>query len=199
MKKEIKKLFKNKYFYLSLFILIFGIMINLVSSIALFKEEESFPVISDLILDSIPLIKFAYIYNIFSYIVIVMLLAYIFKKNKYNELPYFMTLFGILYAIRGIFIILTPFGNPVEEYNILMEKLRMFRFGVYPSGHTGTAFLIFFFTDGIYKYIVGICCLFIVVLLLLAKNHYSIDLFSAVIFAYAIWCFGEKHLTKLKE
>ena len=40
------------------------------------------------------------------------LVIYVIKQQKYNELPYFMLLFGIFYMLRGIFSVLTPFGNP---------------------------------------------------------------------------------------
>lgn len=196
--KELAKVIKSKYFYLALIILIIGVFINTTSGIFLFNEKENLPVMHDIILDNLPLFKAAYIYNLFSFSIFVLLVVYTIKNKKYNEIPYFIILFGIFYTIRGAFLILTPFGNPVPDYNTIMEKLKMFRVGMYPSGHTGSSFLTFLLVKGKYRYLTGILCVFVVVLLLLAKQHYSIDIFSALVFAYAIHSFGKKYLSQFK-
>lgn len=196
--KDLKKVLKHKYFYGGLAVLALGVTLNTISMLMLYKIRNSLPVLSDLILDSLPLFKWAYIYNIFSTLATIAFLAYIIKKEKYNELPFYLFLIGILYIIRGIFITLTPLGNPVEAYNPIMISFSKLRVGVYPSGHTGISFLFFLLSDGKYKKFIGICCMLIIVFLLLAKGHYSIDIFSALIFSYAIYCFGSKYFQHLK-
>ena len=51
---------------------------------------------------------------------------------------------GIFYIVRGIFIVLTPFGNP-PMFNgsyPLFHGFANYELGVYPSGHAGNVFLI---------------------------------------------------------
>jgi len=195
---DFKKVLKSEYFYVGLLVLAFGLVLNALSMSILYKRKDSLPVLSDLILDNIPLVEWAYIYNLFSILAILLFVIYIIKKEKYKELPFYLCLFGIIYILRGIFILLTPFGNPVEAYNPIMDSFSKLRVGVYPSGHTGLSFLAFLLSDGKFKIFIGISCLMVIVLLLLAKGHYSIDIFSALIFSYAVYCFGCKYLSDLK-
>ena len=73
-----------------------------------------------------------------------------------------------------------------------------FRSGVYPSGHTGSTFLAFLLTKGKYKIIFLILSIATMITLLLGRGHYSVDIFSAIIFNYAIYCFGRKYFKKFK-
>jgi hypothetical protein len=67
--------------------------------------------------------------------------------------------------------------------------------GVYPSGHAGSLFLFFLLVkDKWYKRIIFFCLVMVIISLCLSRGHYSIDIFSGIIFAYAINAFGEKHL-----
>ena len=64
--KDLKKVLKHKYFYGGLAVLALGVTLNTISMLMLYKIRNSLPVLSDLILDSLPLFKWAYIFNIFS-------------------------------------------------------------------------------------------------------------------------------------
>jgi membrane-associated phospholipid phosphatase len=105
---------------------------------------------------------------------------------------------GIFYIVRGIFIVLTPFGNPplFNGSDPLFNGFSKYELGVYPSGHAGNVFLLFLLVkDWIYKWIILFCLIIVIVALFLAHGHYSIDIFSGLFFAYAIRAFGEKHLS----
>lgn len=185
-------LFKDKRFYIGASILLAGVLINQASSIFLKNNYHDLPVLQDLILDNLPLFNLAWVYDLFASISVFLFIGYIFFK-KMEYIPYYLVLLGVLQLIRGFFIILTPFANPVNTYNQIMDTT-VFRSGVYPSGHTGTSFIIFLLSDGRWKLIFFILSLGVVVFLLLAKGHYSIDIFSALLFAYAVYLFGEKYL-----
>jgi len=114
-----------------------------------------------------------------------------------ERLPYFLILWGIFYVIRGIFIVLTPFGNPPEfsGSDQLFNGFSRFELGVYPSGHAGNAFLLLLLVnDKIYKWMLAFCLVVITLSLFLAHSHYSIDILSGFFFAYAIKSFGDKYL-----
>jgi len=190
---------KSKYFYISLISVIAGIGLNFASQTYLhhyMSEGKTLPMLSDLILDNLPVIDLSLIYDFFSLVILIVFTIYIIQKKEYNMVPYFLLLWGIFYIIRGIFIVLTPFGNP-PEFNgsdPLFNGFSKYELGVYPSGHVGNAFLLFLLVkDKIYKWILAICLFVITVSLFLAHSHYSIDILSGLFFAYAIRAFGEKY------
>src|SRR3989338_7497819 len=197
--ENFKKLKKSKYFYIGLIVLIFGFVFNSLSTVYVSTLKENLVPLQDTLLDVIPSLgSFYYFYNIVGALIILTFLIFIASKKKYAELPYFMLLIGIFYIIRGLFIALTPFGNPEISYERFMSQLDVLRFGLYPSGHTGLAFLMGLFTEGVYRKIMLVSVFFLAIGLLIAHGHYSMDIFGAVIFAYAIYSFGEMHLKGFK-
>lgn len=197
---ELFRLLKNKYLYISIITLILGIEMNFYSQEYLLNYIEngsSLPVLSDLILNNIPLWDISYLYDIFSLLSLVVIITYVIHKSEYEKIPYFILLGGIFQIVRGIFIVLTPFGNPegFEGTDGIFNGFSEIELGVYPSGHTGISFLYFLLVrNRNYKFILLVCVIFIVAALFLSRGHYSIDILSGVFFAYAIKAFGDKHL-----
>ena len=193
---------KNRYFYLGIGALLAGILLNNASQAYLHKymsEGKSLPVLSDLILDKLPVINVSLIYDIVAIIPIVLAFVYIIHKRDYNRMPFIFLMIGIFYIVRGIFIILTPFGNPpmFNGSDPLFHGFANYELGVYPSGHTGNVFLILLLMKSrVYRWIIGICLIVVIIALFLAHAHYSIDILSGLFFAYAIRSYGEKHFTK---
>lgn len=191
---------KSKYLYIGLATVITGIGLNFASQTYLHNymiEGKTLPMLSDLILDNLPVIDLSLIYDLFSLFILIIIGIYIILKKEQHRLPYFLILWGIFYLIRGIFIVLTPFGNP-PEFNgsdPLFNGFSKYELGVYPSGHAGNAFLLLLLVnDKIYKWMLAFCLAVITVSLFLAHSHYSIDILSGFFFAYAIKAFGDKYL-----
>lgn len=198
-REAINKLKRSRYFYIGLFVMAFGMIFNFFSTIYVSSMKENLVPLKDTLLDAIPSIGyFYYFYNIVAILIILTFLAFIFSKKKYAELPHFMLIIGIFYIIRGLFIALTPFGNPEISYDRFMSQLDIMRFGLYPSGHTGLAFLMGLFTEGIYRKIILTGVFFLAIGLILAHGHYSMDIFAAIIFSYALYSFGELHLKRFR-
>lgn len=157
---------------------------------------ESLPVLSDLILENIPYVDVDYLYDIFSIVGMVIFAMYVVQYQKLGKLPYYLTLIGLFQAVRAIFIVLTPFGNPpmFDGTESVFEGFSNYEIGVYPSGHTGVAYLYFLMArKANYRAALLLSFLVVVVALFLARGHYSIDILSGVFFAYAIKSFGERH------
>jgi membrane-associated phospholipid phosphatase len=190
---------KSRYFYIGLLSLFAGMGLNIASQTYLhnyISEGKTLPMLSDLILDNLPVIDVSLIYDIFALIPIILAFVYIVHKKDYNRIPLFLLLIGIFYIVRGIFIVLTPFGNPplFNGSDPLFNGFSKYELGVYPSGHAGNVFLLLLLMkDRIYKWIVGVCLIIVIIALFLAHGHYSIDILSGIFFAYAIRSFGEKH------
>jgi len=193
---------QNRYFYYGLLSVLAGIGLNNASQAYLhyyISQGKSLPILSDMILDKLPVINISLIYDIFAIIPIVLAVVYIIHKKDYNRIPFIFLLVGIFYVVRGIFIVLTPFGNPpmFNGSDPLFHGFANYELGVYPSGHAGNVFLILLLVKNrAYKWIIGICLTVVILALFLAHSHYSIDILSGLFFAYAIRSYGEKHFTQ---
>jgi len=195
------KLIKSPYFYVGILALIAGEMSNFAAETYLhnyMNEGKSLPMLSDLILDNLPYMKVSVVYDIFCIIPVVLLLIYIFHRKDFDRVPLFLTVIGMFYVLRGVFIILTPFGNPpmFAGTDSIFKGFSKYELGVYPSGHAGNVFMLFLLVkDRIYKKLILFCLIMVISSLFLARGHYSIDVLSGLLFSYAIKSFGEKHLS----
>jgi len=191
---------KSRYFYIGLITLFAGIGLNVVSQIYLnnlFVRGTVFPSLSDMVLDQLPVLDASLVYDVACIAVFFIVMVYIIRRKDYGRIPYFLLLTGLFYIIRGIFVTLTPLGNPpgFDGSNPLFNGFCVYEFGVYPSGHVGNSFLLLLLVNNrIYRYLIGLCLVFIILALFYSHCHYSIDVFSGILFAYAIKAFGDKHL-----
>jgi hypothetical protein len=201
MIQRIIPVLKSKYFYIGILSIIAGAGLNFASESYLHNymtEGKTLPMLSDLILDNLPFYNITLIYDIFCLVPIFLVLIYFVHKKDYNRIPLFLILSGIFYIVRGIFIVLTPFGNPpmFNGSDPLFHGFSNYELGVYPSGHAGNVFLMYLLVkDKNYKWLIFICLFIVIVALFLARGHYSIDILSGLFFSYAIKAFGDKHFS----
>ena len=199
--KSFGPVFKSKYLYVALLSFIAGAALNIASQTYLhnyISEGKTLPMLSDMILDNLPVLNVSLFYDIFALIPIILVLVYIVHKKDYNRIPVFLMMSGLFYIVRGIFIVLTPFGNPpmFNGSDPLFNGFAKYDLGVYPSGHVGNVFLMFLLVkDRGYKWAIFICLILVIITLFLAHGHYSIDILSGLFFSYAIRAFGNKHLS----
>ncbi len=193
--------FRSGYFYVGLLAVIAGIELNFISQTYLqnhfVNAGRSLPELPDMILDRLPLFDVSMIYDLFSTIPVIILIIYIFHKKEVNRLPYFLLMMGVLEIIRGIFIVITPLGNPpmFTGTDSIFNGFSKYELGVYPSGHVGSVFLLFLMVrDKWYRSMIFICLIAVIIALFLAHAHYSIDILSGIFFAYALESFGSKYL-----
>ena len=198
--QDLLSLIRNIYFYIGLVTLIFGIQLNFFSQTYLYHyvaAGNTLPELPDLVLDNIPYWDIDFLYDIFCFLAMFIFIAYIVDKRVLNKVPYFLMLLGIFNIIRGIFIVLTPLGNPplFDGTQGLFNGFSKYEFGVYPSGHIGSVFLYLILSESRFYRILQLSCMLIItVALLLARGHYSIDILSGILFAYAIKAFGDQYL-----
>ncbi len=193
-------LLKSRYLYIALISFIVGAGLNIASQTYLhnyLSEGKTLPMLSDLILDNLPAINVALFYDIFALLPLIVVLIYVVHKKDYSRVPFIIMMSALFYIVRGIFIVLTPFGNPpmFSGSDPLFNGFAKYDLGVYPSGHAGNVFLMFLLVkDKVYKWIILTCLVIVIITLFLSHGHYSIDIFSGLFFAYAIRAFGEKNL-----
>ena len=195
------QVFKSRYLYIGLLALIAGAGLNFASETYLhnyMSEGKTLPMLSDLILDNLPLIDVSVVYDIFCLVPVALVLIYLVHKKDQNRIPVFLLMIGIFYIVRGIFIVLTPFGNPpmFNGTDSIFKGFSKYELGVYPSGHAGNVFMLFLLVrDSRYKFLIFICLIIVTASLFLARGHYSIDILSGLFFSYAIKSYGDKHLS----
>jgi len=198
---SIGQVLKSRYLYISILAFIAGAALNIASQTYLHNytiEGKTLPMLSDLILDNLPSLNVALYYDIFALIPIILVLVYIIHKKAYDRLPFIILMSALFYMVRGVFIVLTPFGNPpmFNGSDPLFNGFAKYDLGVYPSGHAGNVFLMYLLVrDKLYKWSILICLILVIVTLFLAHGHYSIDILSGLFFAYAIKAYGDKHLS----
>ena len=199
--KSMAVVLKSRYFYIGLLTLGLGATLNLVSQTYLnnnFEHGKSLPMLSDLILDNVPVLDVSLAYDLFCIVIFVTVFVYIVHRRAYNRLPYILLLCGIFYILRSIFIVLTPLGNPphFNGSDPFFNGFSRYELGVYPSGHVGNSFLLLLLVrDRNYKTIMWVWLSIIIVALFLSHGHYSIDILSGFLFAYAVRAFGDRYLT----
>jgi membrane-associated phospholipid phosphatase len=196
--------FRSRYFYLGLISLIAGMELDFISQTYLFNytnEGKILPMLPDVILDNLPFCDVSMFYDLLSLITVIVVFIYIVHKKDYKSIPFFLLMCGIIQIIRSVFIILTPLGNPplFIGSNTLFNSFSKYDFGMYPSGHVGSAFLLLLMVNNRwYKYIILFCLILMIISLLFAHAHYSIDILAGLLFAYAINSFGNKHFKMFK-
>jgi hypothetical protein len=106
---------KSKFLYIGLASTILGIMLNFASQTYLhnyMSEGKTLPMLSDLILDNLPVIDLSLFYDSFGLLSIILLTVYVVHEKAYNQIPFILLVCGFFLIVRGVFIVLTPFGNP---------------------------------------------------------------------------------------
>lgn len=194
--ENFKAIFKNKLFWVSFILLIIGLVSNSISSLYLKSEYSSLPSLPDILLDNLPTYQTGWLYDSLALLSIILIIYYLFVVEKPYKIPYLVMLFAIYQILRAVFIILTPFALPTSIDATQILDGTAFDYGLYPSGHTGTAFLGFLFSRGLIKWLLLIVTFAIIISLLLGESHYTIDILSGLIFSYAIFTFGERVIKK---
>jgi len=193
---NILKLLRSKFFYFGAAALIIGGALNQFGSVYIYHNFKNMPELQDTLLRWIPQCKLGYAFDAATIMSVVIFCAYAIKKD-FEKIPYFLMLFGILQVIRAFFIVITPLQNPdIGEYNGFMQAEEIFRRGMFPSGHTGSSFLAFLLAKRPWKTALLTTLMGVIVFLFLGHGHYSIDIFAALIFAYAVYRFGERRLKR---
>jgi len=198
--RELLVVLKSKYIYIGLLALASGAALNFASQTYLnegVSEGKTLPMLSDLILDHLPVLNVSLFYDLFCLVIFATVIIYIIHRKDYKRLPFILLMSGLFFIVRGVFIVLTPFGNPphFNGSDALFNGFSRFELGVYPSGHVGNSFLLLLLVkDKKYRRILWLWLAIIVISLFLAHGHYSIDILSGFFFAYAIKAFGEKYL-----
>lgn len=197
-------LLRHWRFYAGLAVLFAGIQLNYLSQSylhAYISDGKTLPVLSDMILDNIPMWDIDYLSDLAALLSSLVFVGFVIHRGKYRDVPLYLLLCGVFHLVRGVFIVLTPFGQPplFDGTDGLFGGFSKYELGVYPSGHIGISWMYFVLaTDKAYRAVLFACLLIIVAALFLSRAHYSIDVLSGIFFAYAIKAYGEKYWQRMR-
>ncbi len=173
--------------YITPLILIMGVVFQTITSWQIQVQFPNRQPIFDTLFSILPywpwLQNWSDIANVFS---VILLAWYVFPRNV-RKLPFILTVIGLAYFLRGIFIFLNPFGGPlgnITEYGLT----NIHQYGQFPSGHTMITVLIYLIIDRMQspwlKKLALISIFVEVAALLLSHGHYSIDIVGGFLVGY---------------
>ncbi len=173
----------------SLLLLAGAIFTSLWSHNYLRNFSEYRPLIPDIIHNQLPSIPdFGYVADL---IVIfdLIILGFLFSQNK-EKIPYYLSLIASIYFVRAILITLNPVGDSFinSGYYGLFPGSDLSQ-GMFPSGHTAIAFLVFLLTEKKSNFKLSTLILLILEIfaLLISKGHYSIDIVGGILLTYTLY------------
>lgn len=177
----------NKKLIFCMIYLIIAIVLNCISSSYISnKESVKAP---DLFVDSIDN-EYPWAMKLAEILIICSVIYAIPSLVNTGKLTYLFFLFGSFFLIRAILMpltILEPLSN--DSYLCFFKS---FQYGLFPSGHTSIPFILMLISKN--KWFYAIITLIVGILLILSKNHYTIDVIATIFIAYSIKCFSDKWL-----
>jgi len=189
LNRFITDLNKNrKEILLGLSFYMMGVFSVFVAGVVLDEHFGAIPRSPDLLLDSFDQIKAFIIIGEVAVVLNMGLLFYSMFQDHLKWAGEFIAKAGILYMLRGLAIILTPLAQIQTDQSHTFPLFNELYHGMFFSGHTGLAFLIYF-TDksGTWTKKAKLALAIIVALsLILSHSHYSIDIFGGILVAYAL-------------
>jgi hypothetical protein len=201
--QEYKNLWNKKEYKKSLFQSILLLLLAAIaSSIAIgYADVANGSSLGDLLLDNLPQINFFWFRTWGTAIITISIITIGFLKPKY--LPALAKTEGLMYIIRAIFISLTPLKHyplktPIPNSYFLFNQIPFGGNDLFFSGHVAFPFiatLIFWENKKLRKIFISFTILSGTVALL-AKTHYSIDIFAAPFISYSIFKISEKIFKK---
>ncbi len=198
--KPTARLWRNKYFYASLVLLLIGAFFDMRNSDLIhtyFPLRQPIPDSLFMVLPYLPWTQnWTDLANIFSAI---LLGFYLFPK-RWDKVPFALTVLGLGYLLRSLLILLNPFGGPLG--NVVNYGLtNIHQYGQFPSGHTFFVVAVYLFInrleDPLLKRLALLSCAVEIVALLLSHGHYSIDIVGGILVGYFTYNEVKKYEAKL--
>ena len=191
--KEVKTLFVYVLF------LLIGIGANFISSNFIMRNYPERPLVPDLLFDITPYYSWTqHVSDPLVIISIVFFTAFLYKKLNFAYLKEIVLSYALIHYMRALIIPLTPLGR----YHTNNEPYGIFQVvqtGMFTSGHTAAAFLLYLLVpqkQTLLKKIMLTFFILQVVVLILSRGHYSIDIIGGMMVAYISLDLTNKHLSK---
>lgn len=153
-----------------------------------------FPRVPDVLVDRLPLVHFG-VWGELAFFAFILVFATVLLRRRWHELPKFLALIGLYYALRGSFLLLVPIGAPLGAA-LPVDRFTLYPYAAhafFPGGHFGLMVLLtLWLPTARFRVWFVAATLAFGVGTLLAKTHYSADLLGGALLAYAVYVWGER-------
>lgn len=188
-KSKLMRVLSSRRFWLSFLFLILATLLNFASSEFIQRHFPGRLPVIDTIFNIAPEVMWTQYLTDISVIASVVILLYFTIKNDLEHLPYYIFVFALAYAFRGVIIVFNPMGviyGNIHHYGIS----NIIQHGMFPSGHVLLVFVAYYLSDKIVskngRILLILCCFVEVISLILSRGHYSIDIVGGFLLAYFV-------------
>ncbi len=161
-----------------------------------YTNNHSGDVVSDILLDSLPVVNVAFLFFQGAFIFVLILFGVLMFEPKY--IPFVLESSALFFLTRSLFMIMTHLSPPSVEYYNYIHKERhvnevLFTVSsgndLFFSAHAGYPFLLalVFWRIRFLRYFFLLCSLIGSVVVILGHLHYSIDVFSSFFIAFGVY------------
>lgn len=184
--KEFIKRRKSEFIFTIIFL---AVVLYALPNFLAFVEQREGVILPDPVLKLFGPIDLTWL--TFALIYASLIIAIIYLSTKPELLITTLQSYALLVILRMIVMYVTPFNAPADSVQLNDPFVRLFGSGeiltkdLFFSGHTATIFLLYLLVENKYlKLVLLICTLLIGVAVLLQHVHYTVDVISALVFAY---------------
>ncbi len=161
------------------------------------------PPLTDIIHNWIPPLDFNFLVTYYNVAFVTAIITYM-ALFDHKKLPLALFCAGAFHIIRAIFLVSTqlPVPDPRIDDTWFFSGPNMMYMGtkdLFPSGHTGAllAFILHVKKNLWIRFVAFICLGLVASGVILMHVHYTIDVLGAIVMAYAVYTFSDRHLKTL--
>lgn len=157
-----------------------------------------YPTVSDVVMDHWPVVTFGIYGEIFFFSAIAAFCLAFFPRQR-QQTPQVIVTLGLLYALRGLFLLFLPIGAPLGAL-APSERINLWGFAnhaFFPGGHAAILFMLaMMLNDRRWRRIGFVVATMFVLGTMLSKTHYTADALGGWLLAYAVVSWSRKHLAR---
>jgi hypothetical protein len=185
---------KNNKIELGITLILLAVVLTSLAKFLNFVEARQGVVLPDPILALFNPINLTWLIFALIYISLIVAIATLIKNPK--QLMFAIQVYTLMVAVRIFAMYVLPLNPPTNMIMLNDPLVEFFGTGqtltkdLFFSGHTATLFILFLISEKkVYKTIFLISTIAVAIAVLLQHVHYTIDVFAAVFFTYACYCF----------
>lgn len=174
--------------------LVTGLDVHMSALASIGKLVRKFPSVPDVVHEHLPYVDFGLPGELCFAAFLITMIVVLFRTQP-RTVPVILTLLGIFYAVRGVFLFLLPIGSPPTAPP-LGERFVFWPFAAhayFPGGHTGmmTVLSLSVVSRARRRAFLAATCAFAIGTLL-ARTHYAADALGGWLLGYAIVMWGRR-------
>lgn len=147
--------------------------------------ERPYP--RDLLFELLPYVSWTRYLTVAALVIGFSVFLYYAPRHEPRRIPAFAAVFGLMYLLRAVIIMLTPLGSAQGDAAFV---LGVQQYGMFPSGHAAASLMLVMLTSAEWapglRRLQALLATLDIAGLLLAHGHYSIDIIGGLLLAYFV-------------